>query len=75
MNNRADVLAKQGADLPEQEATHPGPWRVTVSAKEAPTPARKWLHHLRREHVTQGRLKDNGDTTECSGCGATFAVL
>ena len=48
------VFATQSADLSEQQATHLGPWGITVSGGEAPTPARKWLHLLEREHTTEG---------------------
>ena len=53
-NNITDGLAKQAAKLAPQDIVYTSPASISIAGGEVPTPARKWILKLRRQHEVDG---------------------
>ena len=49
-NNITDGLVKQAAKLAPQDIVYTSPASISIAGGEVPTPARKWILKLRRQH-------------------------
>ena len=53
-NNVTDGMAKPAATLALQDIVHNSPASIHIAGAEAPTPARKWILKMRRQHEVTG---------------------